>query len=95
VPQRLVRWHPGSGRHSIYLSSHIGEIEGWPRPEAMMLIQNLVEFATQRAFVHVHTWTQWDLVMWDNRSTWHFAINDYHGQRRLMHRITIEGTPLH
>jgi len=73
VRQRLVRWHPGSGRHSIYLSSHIGEIEGWPRPEAMMLIRNLTEFATQRQFVYTHHWRQWDLVMWDNRCTMHRA----------------------
>jgi alpha-ketoglutarate-dependent 2,4-dichlorophenoxyacetate dioxygenase len=73
VRQRLVRWHPGSGRHSLYLSSHIGEIEGWPRPEAMMLIRNLTEFATQRQFVYAHKWRQWDLVMWDNRTTMHRA----------------------
>ena len=32
MPQRLVRWHPGSQRHSLYLSSHIGRIQGWPVP---------------------------------------------------------------
>jgi alpha-ketoglutarate-dependent 2,4-dichlorophenoxyacetate dioxygenase len=73
VRQRLVRWHRRSGRHSIYLSSHIGQIEGWPRPEAMMLIRNLTEFATQRQFVYAHKWQQWDLVMWDNRCTMHRA----------------------
>jgi alpha-ketoglutarate-dependent 2,4-dichlorophenoxyacetate dioxygenase len=73
VRQRLVRWHRRSGRHSIYLSSHIGQIEGWPRPEAMMLIRNLTEFATQRQFVYAHKWRQWDLVMWDNRCTMHRA----------------------
>jgi alpha-ketoglutarate-dependent 2,4-dichlorophenoxyacetate dioxygenase len=73
VPQRLVRWHPGAQRHSIYLSSHIGRIIGWPDPEAMALIRWLEEHATQRHFVYTHRWTQWDLVIWDNRSTMHRA----------------------
>ena len=73
MPQRLVRWHPGSQRHSLYLSSHIGRIQGWQVPEAMALIRWLVEFATQRQFVYAHTWRQWDLVMWDNRATMHRA----------------------
>ena len=73
VQQRLVRWHPGSGRHSIYLSSHLGTILGWPTPEAMALIRWLEEFATQRPFVYTHHWRQHDLVIWDNRSTMHRA----------------------
>jgi alpha-ketoglutarate-dependent 2,4-dichlorophenoxyacetate dioxygenase len=90
VRQRLVRWHPGSGRHSLYLSSHIGEIEGWPRPEAMMLIRNLTEFATQRQFVYTHHWRQWDLVMWDNRSTMHRARPyDDKTYPRDMRRVTL------
>ena len=35
------------------------------------------------------------IAFWDNRTTWHYAVNDYQGQRRLMHRITLEGVPLH
>lgn len=90
VRQRLVRWHPGSGRHSLYLSSHIGEIEGWPRPEAMMLIRNLTEFATQRQFVYTHHWRQWDLVMWDNRCTMHRARPyDDKTYPRDMRRVTL------
>ena len=71
VPQRLVRRHPGSGRLSLYLSAHIGRIQGWPRPEAMALIRELTEFATQREFVYSHSWTVGDLVVWDNRCTMH------------------------
>ena len=71
VPQRLVRRHPSSGRLSLYLSAHIGRIQGWPRPEAMALIRELTEFATQREFVYSHSWTVGDLVVWDNRCTMH------------------------
>ncbi|HYZ34116.1 MAG TPA: TauD/TfdA family dioxygenase [Crenalkalicoccus sp.] len=73
VRQRLVRRHSGSGRLSLYLSSHIGEVEGMPRPEGMALIRDLMEHATQRAFVYTHHWRQNDLVMWDNRCTMHRA----------------------
>jgi alpha-ketoglutarate-dependent 2,4-dichlorophenoxyacetate dioxygenase len=73
VPQRLVRFHPGSGRHSIYLSSHIGRIDGVPTPEAMAMVRDLVEHATQRAFVYAHKWRANDLVIWDNRATMHRA----------------------
>jgi alpha-ketoglutarate-dependent 2,4-dichlorophenoxyacetate dioxygenase len=90
VQQRLVRWHPGSQRHSIYLSSHIGRILGWPTPEAMALIRQLEEFATQRPFVYSHRWRQWDIVMWDNRATMHRA-RPYEDQTfaRDMRRVTL------
>jgi alpha-ketoglutarate-dependent 2,4-dichlorophenoxyacetate dioxygenase len=71
VPQRLVRRHAGSGRLSLYLSAHIGRIRGWPTPEALMLIRDLTEFATQRQFVYQHAWSVNDLVIWDNRCTMH------------------------
>src|SRR6516225_8997224 len=71
VRQRLVRTHPGSGRKSLFLSAHIGTIVGWPQPEAMAFIRDLIEHATQEQFVYVHKWAQHDLVMWDNRTTMH------------------------
>ncbi len=71
VRQRLVRRHAGSGRLCLFLSAHIGRIEGWPVPEAMALIRDLIEHATQREFVYRHRWTVNDLVVWDNRCTMH------------------------
>jgi len=71
VPQRLVRRHAGSKRLSLYLSSHIGRIEGWEVPEAMMFVADLIEHATQREFVYRHAWSVHDLVVWDNRCTMH------------------------
>jgi len=71
VRHRLVRTHPGSGRKSLFLSSHIGTIVGWPQPEAMAFIRDLMEHATQPEFVYAHRWTQHDLVIWDNRATMH------------------------
>ncbi len=90
VPQRLVRRHPGSGRISLYLSSHIGRIQGWPAPEAMALLRDLTEFATQPRFVYRHHWSVGDLVIWDNRCTMHrgrpYADKTY---PRDMRRVTL------
>ncbi len=91
VPQRLVRRHPGSGRLSLYLSAHIGRIRGWLVPEALELVRDLTEHATQREFVFRHRWRRLDLVMWDNRCTMHrarpFADTTH---RRDVRRVTIK-----
>jgi alpha-ketoglutarate-dependent 2,4-dichlorophenoxyacetate dioxygenase len=71
VRQRLVRRHPVTGRTSLFLSAHAGEIEGMSIPEARMLLLDLTEFATQARFVYSHAWQVNDFVMWDNRSTMH------------------------
>jgi alpha-ketoglutarate-dependent 2,4-dichlorophenoxyacetate dioxygenase len=91
VPQRLVRRHLGSGRLSLYLSAHIGAIQGWPRPEAMALIRELTEFATQPRFVYSHRWSVGDLVVWDNRCTMHRGRR-YEDKRypRDMRRVTLK-----
>ncbi|MGK7863675.1 TauD/TfdA dioxygenase family protein [Falsiroseomonas sp. E2-1-a4] len=90
VPQRLVRRHPGSGRLSLYLSSHIGRIHGMEVPEAMALLRDLTEHATQRHFVHAHEWRTHDLVLWDNRCTLHRA-RPFEDTRfkRDMRRVTL------
>jgi alpha-ketoglutarate-dependent 2,4-dichlorophenoxyacetate dioxygenase len=94
VPQVMVRTHPGSGRKSIYLSSHAGRIRGMEEPEARMLLLDLNEFATQREFVYTHTWKVGDLVMWDNRCTMHRAREYDETQVRDMHRTTVsDGVP--
>lgn len=90
VRQRLVRLHPESGRHALYLSAHIGAIEGSPRPEAMALIRELTEFATQREFVYSHGWTMGDLVIWDNRCTMHRGLRyDDQTYPRDLRRVTL------
>lgn len=89
VPQRLVRRHPKTKRLSLFLASHAGSIRGWPMPEARMFLRDLMEHATQRAFVYAHQWRQWDLVMWDNRVVMHRARRYDHTQVRDMRRTTV------
>jgi alpha-ketoglutarate-dependent 2,4-dichlorophenoxyacetate dioxygenase len=91
VRQRLVRTHPVTGRQSLYLSSHIGTIVGWPMPEARAFIRDLTEHATQRRFTYAHKWRPYDLVMWDNRSTMHRVRRFDETQVRDMRRTTVAG----
>ena len=91
VRQRLVRTHPVTGRKSLYLSSHAGGIVGMPMAEARILLRDLTEHATQREFVYVHRWRQWDFVMWDNRRTMHRVRRYDDAQPRDMRRTTLRG----
>ena len=91
VRQRLVRVHPGSGRKSIYLSSHAGSIVGWPVPEAKAFLMDLTEKATQRELTYSHKWRVGDLVMWDNRATMHRARPFPEHEPRDMRRTTLMG----
>jgi alpha-ketoglutarate-dependent 2,4-dichlorophenoxyacetate dioxygenase len=91
VRQRLVRTHPVTGRKSLYLSSHIGTIIGWPVPEALAFIRDLTEHATQPHFLFRHIWNQYDMVMWDNRSTMHRVTRFDETLVRDVRRTTVAG----
>jgi alpha-ketoglutarate-dependent 2,4-dichlorophenoxyacetate dioxygenase len=92
VRHRLVRTHPVTGRKSIFLSSHIGAIVGWPVPEARAFIRDLTEHATHENFVYAHRWRRYDLVIWDNRQTMHRARRFADtGEVRDMRRTTVKG----
>jgi len=94
VPQVLVRTHPGSGRKSLFLSSHAGRVRGMEEPEARLLPMDLIEHATQPAFVYTHRWRAGDLVMWDNRCTMHRAREYDETKVRDLHRTTVsDGVP--
>jgi len=94
VRQRLVRTHPVTGRKSLYLSSHIGTIVGWPVPEARAFIRDLAEHATQDQFTYAHAWRRWDLVMWDNRQLMHRVTRFDDTQVRDVRRTTVAGDGL-
>ncbi len=91
VRQRLVRTHPVTGRKSLYLSSHIGTIVGWPVPEARAFVRDLTEHATRPQFLYRHVWKQFDMVMWDNRSTMHRVTRFDETLVRDMRRTTVAG----
>ena len=95
VPHRLVLTDPVNGRKSLYLSSHIGGIVGWPVPEARAYIRDLTEHATQPEFVYAHQWRVNDLVMWDNRTVMHRArqFRDL-TEKRDLRRTSLKGVGL-
>ena len=92
VPQRVVRTHPGSKRKTLYLAAHASHVEGMPVPDGRLLLMDLIEHATQRAFVHSHRWRQGDLVIWDNRCTMHRARPFDTTQVRDLRRVTTRDT---
>ena len=92
----VVIRHPQTGRKALYVNPGFTlRFEGWTDEEARPLLEYLYRHAVRPEFTCRFRWREGSLALWDNRSTWHFALNDYHGERRLLHRITIQGTPLH
>lgn len=90
----LVRSHPVTKRKILFVASHIRRIHGMSVPEGRMLVQELIEHATQARFVYVHKWQPGDLVMWDNRCTLHRGRRYDLAQRRDLRRTTVvDGTP--
>ena len=91
----VVIRHPLSGRKGIYVNPDFTtHIEGLSARESDALLAMLYDHCAQPDFQCRVRWQAGDITMWDNRATWHKAINDYHGQRRLMHRVTVEGVAL-
>ncbi len=92
----VVIRHPRTGREILYVNPAFTlHFEGWTREESLPLLTYLYGVAMRDQFHCRVQWTPGSIAIWDNRSTWHCAMNDYQGHRRLMHRITIAGEPLH
>ncbi|WP_336980776.1 TauD/TfdA family dioxygenase [Altererythrobacter fulvus] len=95
VEHPLILVHPLSGKRAIYVNPAftIG-IAGWDKEAAGQLLVELYAHCINPDFIGEFVWQPGSIAFWDNRATWHFARNDYHGHRREMHRITIEGEAL-
>jgi taurine dioxygenase len=96
VVHPVVITHPLSGRKILYVNAAftVG-IKGWSQEDSMKLLMPLYAHAAQDRFVTRFAWKPGSIAFWDNRATWHYALNDYQGERRVMHRITLEGCALH
>lgn len=91
----VVIRHPQSGRKVLYVNpGHTIGIEGWSEAESKALLAELYAHVEKPQFACHFNWLPGSVAFWDNRCTWHFAQNDYQGEARLMHRITLAGTAL-
>lgn len=91
----VVITHPLSGKRSLYVNPGFTiKFEGMTRDESVPLLTKLFAHALKPQFHCRFRWRPGSVAFWDNRATWHFALNDYHGEERLMHRITVKGVAL-
>ena len=89
----LVTTHPETGRTVLFFNrAYVRDLVGPNADEVDALLDFLHHHSTDARFQYRHRWRPGDVVIWDNRSTQHNAINDYAGFRRELHRTTIEGT---
>jgi taurine dioxygenase len=88
-----VRTHPETGRKALYVNiAHTARFNGWSEEESAPLLQFLFAHQVKPEFTCRFRWRAGSLAFWDNRCAQHNPVNDYHGHRRVMHRITLAGS---
>jgi taurine dioxygenase len=88
----VVRTHPETGRKALYVNrGHTARFAGWSEEESAPLLNYLFEHQVKPELTCRFSWAPGSLALWDNRAAQHNPINDYHGHRRVMHRITLAG----
>jgi taurine dioxygenase len=87
-----VRTHPETGRKALYVNvAHTSHFKGMTPEESAPLLQYLFQHQVRPEFTCRFAWRPGSLAFWDNRCAQHNPVNDYHGFRRVMHRITLAG----
>ncbi len=88
----VVRRHPETGRAALYVNpAHTVRFGGMSEEESAPLLDYLYRHQTRAGLTCRFSWSVNAIALWDNRCTLHFPVNDYHGHRRLMHRVTLAG----
>ena len=88
----VLRTHPETGRKALYVNvAHTLRFGGMTEVESAPLLCYLCRHLTRPEFTCRFRWRPGSLAFWDNRAAQHNPINDYHGQRRIMHRVTLAG----
>ena len=88
----VVRTHPETKKKSLYINqAHTTHFVGMSEEDSMPVLKYLFKHQINSEFTCRFKWKKGSVAIWDNRCTLHNPINDYHGSRRLMHRITFQG----
>ncbi len=88
----VIRTHPETGRRSLYVNlAHTLRFEGMTEAESTPLLGYLFGHQIQPELTCRFRWRPGSLAFWDNRASQHYPLNDYHGFRRVMHRVTLMG----
>jgi len=88
----VARTHPETGRKALYVNvAHTARFKGMTDDESAPLLGFLFRHQVRPEFTCRFTWAPGSIALWDNRCVQHNPVNDYHGHRRLMHRITLAG----
>ena len=88
----VLRTHPETGRKALYVNTaHTVRFDGMTEEESAPLLQFLFAHQVKPEFTCRFRWRAGSLAFWDNRCAQHNPLNDYHGHRRVMHRITLAG----
>ena len=88
----VVRTHPETGRKILYVNrAHTLRFKDMSEAESAPLLNFLYEHLSQPEFCCRFRWSTGALAFWDNRCTQHYPLNDYHGYRRLLHRVSLKG----
>ncbi len=91
----VVITHPLTGRKALYVNADFTvRFDGWTAEESQPILELLYAHGARQEFTCRFHWEPDSIAFWDNRATWHYAMNDYPGHRRIMHRITLEGVAL-